>query len=1001
MSIFHLDYESTSTCDISLGAARYACDPSTRILMFAVARDDEQPYLWRFDEPFSDESRAATTMLREAIDSGSIIYAHNVQFEHFISRYCLKHDTGIEPPTLDQWRCTAAMCRRAAIPYSLAKAAEFLKLGVDKDARGKALIGIFSDQTKVSTLKRGKGTMKSSSPLLQNPVPWDWQVTVAGESLTILEAWELFCEYCRQDVRVEQRLHKTLEKFEITGTELEGFQFDLAMNDRGIPVNVPALKHAKVIVDLQRVALEKEFVALTGLTPTQTAKVLEWLRAEGYPGDNLQAATMEEWDGSDFMTPRGKRALAIRSQLSFAAVKKIPAMLNTACPDDRMRGLFMWYGAMATGRWSSSGPQMQNAKKPTIKDWEEAYDAICMGMDPEVFGFMFGNPYEAVASCIRPFVKPEEGMLIDLDFANIESRVAAALAGQADLLNVYREGRDAYKELASEVFGVPVDQVTKEQRFVGKVGNLSCIAEGELVLTDGGLVPIEKVSCLHRVWDGVEWVRHEGVIYQGTKEVVYYDGVRATEDHEVFVERDGQLRKIQIRDAKRLETRVIRSAFGGKEVRVSDSFDKRSSSCRKIWRILYISSVQLREGISRLLRQPHCGEKSPLQELLHEERGSTLAAKKDQRTASAMRKCDGRKLSQLRRTWDQIQFQLNLRSGEVGYGKSRSEGGSHLGPNRQRWSLRSRESSLGQHVRAITQQAWISVQRKIQPRPLALFSECSSSHAVVRENSSADIRFSKVGCSREEEKLEIHQAKVRVYDIVNAGPRNRFTVNGRLVSNCCFQTGPKTFHETCATWGMPIEKKVACQTVRTFREKYDQFPVTWRKYESAAVKAIKTPGEWVKATEFVAFGYSRAKPFPRLMMRLPSGRCLIYPYAEVKRTIKRHKDYETGESREWESDDLTFMGQLKHAVGFGRISTYAGSLFQSSVQATARDILQHGCVLAEKAGFKIIAVIHDQVLAEEGDPDELGRLLCSHPDWLDKDFPIAVSGGLVKFYAKD
>jgi DNA polymerase len=692
MSIYSIDYETTSACDIKFGAARYACDPTTRILMFAIAEDDDQPYLWRFDDPFSDESLTAVALFQKAVSTESLIYSHNASFEFFVTKYCLTRDTGITPPALHQWRCTAAMCRTASIPYSLAKAAEFLKLGTDKDARGKALIGIFSDQTKVSTLKLdGKETMKSASPIMQTPVPWDAHVTVAGQSITVREAWDMFCAYCIQDVRVEQQLHRAMAKFELKGSELEGFQFDLAMNDRGIPVNLPALHHAQKIVEMQREYLEREFVSLTGLSPTQTAKVLEWLQQNGYPADNLQAATMEENLSGSFLTPEGNRALEIRSQLSFAAVKKIPAMINTACPDGRMRGLFMWYGAMATGRWSSGGPQMQNAKKPTIKNPDEAYAAICEQWDPEIFGFMFGNPYEAVASCIRNFVQPEKGMLIDLDYSNIESRVAAALAGQEDLLDVYRQGRDAYKELASEVFGVPVDQVTKEQRFVGKVGNLSLV----------------------------------------------------------------------------------------------------------------------------------------------------------------------------------------------------------------------------------------------------------------------------------------------------------------------FQTGAKTFHETCATWGMPIEKSVACKTVKTFREKYDQFPATWRRYESAAVKAIKNPGEWFPASDFVAFGYSRAKPFQRLMMRLPSGRCLQYPLAEVRRTVKRHKDYETGESREWESDDITFYGPLKGHVGYGRISTYAGSLFQSSVQATARDILQHGCVLAEKAGYKIIAVIHDQCLAEEGDPDELLRLLCTHPEWLSKDFPIAAAGGLVKYYAKD
>lgn len=690
MDTYRFDYETTSACDISLGSFRYACDPSTRILMFAISKNDGPPQLWDFLDPHSDKSLAAESMLRQAVASGALISAFNVMFELAISYYRLEKDVGIPCPAVEQLRCTRAKALRAAIPASLAKASEFLKLGVDKDTRGKALIGIFSDQSKVVTLRHGKETMKSHSPILEETIPWDWSMTVAGESVTVREAWEMFKDYCRKDVVVEAAVDSALQKYELTGSELDGFLFDLRMNLRGIPVHVPALRHAKSIVDSHQAKLTEEFGKLTGLQPTQTAKVLAWLRAEGYPGENLQAATMEQWLGSSFLTPAGLRALTIRSQLSFAAVKKVGSMLDTVCPDGRMRGLFTWYGAQRTGRWTASGPQPQNAKKPTIDDPDSAFADICDEVDIDLFEWLHGNPYEAVASCVRNFIQPPQGKMIDTDLANIESRVAALMAGQESMLDAYRQGRDLYKELAVSIFKVKLEGVTKEQRFVAKTASLACV----------------------------------------------------------------------------------------------------------------------------------------------------------------------------------------------------------------------------------------------------------------------------------------------------------------------YQTGAKTFHETCAMWGMPIEKKLACHTVKTFRETNEQFPITWRKFERAALTAMETPGEWVKANQFVSFAYSRAKPFPRLLMRLPSGRYLTYPYPEVRRTTKRHKDYDTGEVREWESDDLTFYGGLRGHVGWGRVSTYAGDLFQSAVQGTARDILQHGCVTAERNGFNIWAVIHDQALADEGDVDLFIKCLCSHPDWLPDDFPLAAEGFLCNYYAK-
>jgi DNA polymerase len=690
---FHFDYETTSECDIKLGGYRYAADPSTRILMFSIRRNQEKPLVWDSMHPDSPMSRAALALLKEAIeDPEALIYAHNAMFEIAVSFYRMLPDLGLEMPSIEKFRCTLAMCRRAAIPPSLAEASRFLKLGEAKDARGKALIGIFSDQKKLVTIHLGKEKMKVASPLLVDPVPWDWLVKVAGEDVTIRQAWQWFLDYCCQDTVVESNIHEALAKYELSGSELEGFQFDLRMNHRGAPVNVTALGNALDITTRHKEVLTEEFVQITGLQPSQTMKVLEWLQDRGYPGQDLMAKTMDEFleKGCPGMDHYGARACTIRSYLSFAAVKKVPAMLNTACPDGRMRGLFNWYGAQRTGRWTSSGPQLQNARKPTIKDHHTAYDLICMGLDYDSFRGLYDNPYEVVASVIRNFVKPHEGRMISADYSNIESRVAALIAGQESMLQAYRDGRDLYIELASVIFNVPQDQVTKEQRFVAKHASLACI----------------------------------------------------------------------------------------------------------------------------------------------------------------------------------------------------------------------------------------------------------------------------------------------------------------------YQTGAKTFHETCAKFNMPIEKKLACHTVRVFRETNEQFPITWRRFETAAVKAINEPGKWFEANKWISFAYSRSKPFQRLLMRLPSGRYLTFPFARVQRAVKRHKDYETGETREWETDQISFWGSRQGYTGWGWVETYAGDLFQSSVQATARDIMQAGCVNAERKGFEIFSIIHDEALSHEGDPEEFVAALCEHPAWLPEDFPLLSVGALCDHYDK-
>jgi DNA polymerase len=686
---YSLDYESTSLCDIKLGAYRYAADPSTRILMFAIAKNDNPPVAWNFIDGNKGEGMIALHDLRRAIETGGRIYSHNAGFEIPMSHYRMVTDLGVEPPPLEVWRCTKAMALRAAIPASLAGASDFLKLS-DKDKRGKALIGVFSDQRHLTTLSNGKQRMKVPSPILCDPIPWDWTVTVAGEHHTVRKAWEMFIDYCRQDVVVEQQIHKKLAKFELTGTELDGFLFDLRMNHRGIPVNVPALRHAKTIVDEHAAALTQEFLALTGLMPSQNKKVKEWLQARGYKGDSLDLESREKY-AADLEDPDAKMALHLAGQLSFAAVKKVDAMLDTTCPDDRMRGLFTWHGAQRTGRWTSSGPQMQNAKKPSIKQPDEAYKYLCEGACIDTLRQFYGNPYEVIASVIRNFVKPHSGMMLDADYSNIESRVASWLVGCDGELQMYRDGRDIYKDMASTIFNTPYDEVSKEQRFVGKVAILSC----------------------------------------------------------------------------------------------------------------------------------------------------------------------------------------------------------------------------------------------------------------------------------------------------------------------CFQTSAQKLHETCAAWGQPVSKEVAIQAVKTFRGSKPQYPDAWKAYGSAISKAIKAPGEWFDASPYVKFGRTLKEPFDRLIMRLPSGRDIIYPYPQIQRKVTRNKDFETGEWREWETDEITFYGQGKVGVNWMRVATYPASCFQSSVQGTARDFMLYGCLQAEKAGFDIFALIHDQALAEDGDPDKFVEALCTLPPWVPKDFPLAAAGGRVPYYAKD
>ena len=413
--------------------------------------------------------------------TGAPIRAFNVGFEAAICKYVLTPQLGIPAPALEQWRCTQFLARRSGLPDSLAKAAEFLKLGDQKNPIGKALIGVFSNQTNIVDLLPPKDGLKdkdwkklkrpSASPVLEDEIPWDWSFSIAGGRMTVREGWDAFTAYCRQDVVVERQVCKTLRAFEPSPEILAGFHFDLRLNDRGVPVDVATLQKAKVHIDDYDRILSAKFFDLTGLQPAQTAAVLKWLQGHGYAGNSLKADTVADVRAkhADKLTEAGKKALNIRAALSFAAVKKVPAMLDWVCPDGRIRGAFTFCGAQKTGRWTSRGPQFQNMKKPSKrlkKVITEVYRMVGADWcDLDLIEALYGNPYEVLASLSRYFVRDPDGPIYDVDFAQVEARILPALIGCERILDKFRRGEDIYMDVAKKL---------KVDRDMGKVISLLC-----------------------------------------------------------------------------------------------------------------------------------------------------------------------------------------------------------------------------------------------------------------------------------------------------------------------------------------------------------------------------------------------------------------------------------------------------------------------------------------------------------------------------------------------
>lgn len=330
------------------------------------------------------------------------------------------------------------------------------------------------------------------------------------------EEFRKFGEYCRRDVEAEREIHQVLKAFELEGEVLDSFQFDLEMNDRGVPVNVEALKKADVMINEYTERMTSDFRALVGVNPTQRALCLEWFRERGYPFENLQAANVDlvldsgrkGWElryvehareqagkawleenedkpiPTRFKSPKLQpvemtevafEALEIRSKVSYAAVKKVPTMLNAACPDGRVRGSLLWSGAERTHRWAGRIIQPQNFRRPTFKGTEQAYKMLCTGADIDTLEMLFAPFLEVVASCIRHFIQlPDGQQMLQADFSGVEDRGASWLCNAQQNIKLFNDGAKMYEIMAAKIFHKNIEEVSQDERFIGKQARLGC-----------------------------------------------------------------------------------------------------------------------------------------------------------------------------------------------------------------------------------------------------------------------------------------------------------------------------------------------------------------------------------------------------------------------------------------------------------------------------------------------------------------------------------------------
>ena len=641
MRTLSIDLETYSSNDIRYSVYKYVEAEDFEILLFAYAFDDDPVRVVDLaqGETLPDDVRDAL------YDKNVLKTAFNANFEI----NCLKKyfpDLPEEP-----WECTRILALYNSYPPHLAAVAKAMGFPEDKqkDTRGKALIRFFCLPCKPTKANGGRTrNLPADAP----------------------EKWKIFKEYNRQDVVVEMAIRKKLVNLRPPKFEHDNWLVDQEINRNGIMINRRLVENAIRLSGEYRQRLLDEAKEITGLdNPNSPLQVKDWLEEKlGRPIESLSKEAVKDLLAGEL--PGDVRLmLLIRQKISKSSVKKYDAMKNAACHDDRIRGMFQFYGAARTGRFAGRIVQLQNLRRNSMPDLDAARQMVIDG-DLEALEMCYDDVQDVLSQLVRTALEAPTGTrFIVADFSAIEARVIAWLAGETWEVEAFAAGRDIYCATASAMFGVPVVKhgVDGELRQKGKVATLACgygggvgalkamgadkmglsdtelqavvnkwraasphivklwsdvetammkavtgiptklkqkglyfhqedgdlcielpsgrhlvylnahigqnrfgsdatiytglggskttsgrwgkletyggkcvencIAEGTLVVTDQGLVPIESIKPSMKIWDGLAWVNHEGIIAKGEQTCLKIDGLYMTPDHKILTEK--------------------------------------------------------------------------------------------------------------------------------------------------------------------------------------------------------------------------------------------------------------------------------------------------------------------------------------------------------------------------------------------------------------------------------------------------------------------------------
>jgi len=924
VTILWIDFETRSRCDLrSKGVYNYAQDISTEVLCMSYAFDDEEVRTWLPSQPFPSAVRNHTGQIR----------AHNAAFERLMFWYVLQI-----PFKLEQFYCTAAQARANCAPGSLEDVGRFAGTTMKKDHRGAQLIRLLS-------IPQSDGTFREDADLMAEMI-----------------------RYCETDVLAMREISKAQRGLSLD--ELHDYHVNERINDRGVLLDKPLALAAVRYAEAESIEIQEIVREVTGgeITSVRSPKMRSWVLSRVGP-EALKLATVHKDGEAKLSIDKNVRAnlLALAEEnpdevpsevaeviqcaddLWASSVAKFSRAANLADEEDsRVRGAFVFAGGSATGRASSFGLQVHNFPRRCAEDPSLVRQAMVRGH--KIVPQYGRRVTDVLKGMLRPSLTAAPGKhLVVADWAAIEARVtpwASNTNSGAAKLDIFAKGEDVYKHNAAATFRVAYDQVDKDQRQIGKVQELACVAEDTLVFTSNGLKAIVDVQLTDLLWDGSQWVNHQGVVARGVKPVVNVEGIAATKDH-LFLVGNSWMQAQQLSSNEKLRRRALET--GSESLQLLGLSMARQAVSDTLWRnaLAGLNPTALRSttyGAARLRVAHHArgnnlvfGEKTILNT-------QTLALTMPTGGACSIvcrpAKTDAitQKIARIKAMVGAVFMFTNLGSQT----KPRFYGMSFLsmgGINRT-WS-------------------WIvSTLTKVTNR--VIYGSLPDAKIVTTNDPLPSCNSASLNLRH-------------VYDIAHAGPNNRFMVMSgegpMIIHNCGFAGGVGAFAAMGRIYNIILPESEARKMVDAWRRANSWSVPYWSKLEQSYLAAMRNPGQ-----EFSAGRVTYLFDKQHLWYALPSGRVLCYPFArfdeEGNVTYAKASWKPAADAKEWP-----------------RARLWRGLACENITQAVANDLLRHSLARLDDMGLDVVLTVHDEIVLEvskdqsDWAAEQLVKVMCDAPVW--------------------